>query len=435
MRQSPDFYNASKPKVYIYVEDLSRLYIHTFNRGIMMNVKSKKVRFLLAGILLVGIVTVSGCASQGDNQIERQPEIPHGILINEIPERMDIIISSIRYVLDDVACLDKNYNLKDNFINDADCNRKIYSPEVGLASPRQLYALDLETGDVIQITNTDHCFICGQAVDPHTLMVNAASSDTNGDGTINDKDQMELYLLDLETEKMDCLTCGLGFEAINNPDYSHVNEKIVFSARKGSNIGYLNHLYTIDLQKNVVQITGDDEYMDFDCSWSEDGTKIVFSRLPVPWFEKPSQVWLMDSDGSNLEKITDGGSNPNNEGPHGVYPIGIDADPDLSPDNKSIVFSRLKTGKKNDGFGIFELIVIDVDTKEENILDSEYANMVPEWKVKGILVIRQKGAANPMDLRQSLYVYRDGKFEELEKFPYNVFPMGAYGGSWIYWSV
>ena len=35
---------------------------------------------------------------------------------------------------------------------------------------------------------------------------------------------------------------------------------------------------------------GGAEYMDFDCSWSEDGTKIVFNRLPAPWLTKPSQV-------------------------------------------------------------------------------------------------------------------------------------------------
>jgi hypothetical protein len=140
---------------------------------------------------------------------------------------------------------------------------------------------------------------------------------------------------------------------------------------------------------------------------------------------------MMDSDGSNLEKITEGGKNPNNEGPQRGYPIGIDADPDLSPDNKKIVFSRLKTGEENGLFGIYELVTIDVDTKEEHILDSSYANMVPEWKSRGILFVRQIGALDPTDLKQSLYVYRNGEFVELEKFPYNVFPIGAYGGSWI----
>lgn len=394
-----------------------------------MKRESKNVK-LLIWILCVGII-LTGCVNQEDNQTKKQPaEMPKGILIDEIPESMDIIFNSIRYVLDDVACLDETYKLKENFINDADCNKLIYAPE-GLASPRQLFALDLETGNVIQITNTDYCFISGQAVDSHTIMVNAACSDTDNNGTISDKDKSELYLLDLATKEMDCLTCGLGLEAINNPDYSHVHGKIVFSARKGPDIRYPHHLYTIDHQKNLVQITDDEEYMDFDCAWSEDGTKIVFNRVPEPWLERPSQVWLMDADGDNMEKITDGGSNPANEEPQRGYPIGIDADPDLSPDNKKIVFSRLKTGKENELFGIYELIIIDVVTKEENILDSTYANMIPEWKLRGILFVRQIGAADPMDLKQSLYLYRDGKFEELEKFPYNVFPIGAYGGSWI----
>jgi hypothetical protein len=402
------------------------------NRGVIMNPGLKNKRFFLVGLFL-GVAVISGCVEeQRDTQIERPPtDIPKGILINEIPESMDIIFNSIRYVLDDTACLDEHYELKDNFINDAQCNRKIYDPDDGLASPRQLFALDLETGNVIQITNTEYCFINGQVVDSTTIMCHAACADTDNDGKITEKDKTELYLLDLATENMNCLTCNLELDAINNADYSCVNKKIVFSARKGPDMSYPHHIYTIDFHKNLVELTDDEAYMDFDCAWSEDGTKIVFNRIVAPWLEKPSQVWLMDSDGNNLEKITDGGKNPNNEGPQRGYPIGIDADPDLSPDNTKIVFSRLKTGKENGLFGIYELIVIDVATKEEHILDSSYANMVPEWKLRGILFIRQIGATNTWDLKQSLYVYRNGEFEELEKFPYNVFPIGAYGGSWI----
>jgi hypothetical protein len=36
-----------------------------------------------------------------------------------------------------------------------------------------------------------------------------------------------------------------------------------------------------------------------------------------------------------------------------------------------------------------------------------------------------------MEIKQSLYRYKDGQFTELEEYPYNVFPIGAYGGSWI----
>ena len=387
-------------------------------------------RVFSSAVLL--LVVALACSSQANMP---PTPIPDGVLIQEIPAEMDIIFDSIRYMLNDTACLDENYAVDKNFINLPGCNALIYdSQDNGLASPRQLFAMDIETGDALQITNTDCFFILGQAVDSATLMTLAICSDTDANGKINEKDKPELYLLDLATQKMDCLTCEYDLTSINNADYSQANKKVVFSAQHGT--AFHNYLFSIDTNKTLVQITDQDDYMDFDCAWSEDGTKIVFNRLPTPWLTTPSQVWLMDADGTNQEKITEGGPNPNNEENHGMYPIGIDADPDLSPDNTKIVFSRLKTAKENVPFGVYELIVIDVDTKEIEILDSHYANMVPQWKSGGILINRQVGAAsagemNPVELKQSLYLYRDGRFEELESYPYNVFPLGAYGGYWI----
>jgi Tol biopolymer transport system component len=392
--------------------------------------KMQMKRILLIPLLL--LILSLACSSQASTP---PAPIPRGVLVQEIPSNMDIIFDSIRYVLNDEACLDKNYQVAENFITIPECNALIYDAQNdGLASPRQLFAMDIDSGEVVQITNTDCAFLLGQVVDSTTLMTWAICSDTDNNGKINEKDKPELYLLDLPSAGMDCLTCGYDLTSINNPDYSQVNSKIVFSAQYTT--AFHNYLFTVDLHKNLAQITNQSEYMDFDCAWSEDGTKIVFNRLPAPWLTIPSQVWLMDSDGTNQQKITDGGPNPNQEENHGLYPIGIDADPDLSPDNQKIVFSRLKTGKENVLFGVFELLVVDVDTKAIEILDSQYANMVPQWKSKGILINRQVGAANmdelkPLELKQSLYVYRDGIFEELEEYPYNVFPLGAYGGYWI----
>jgi Tol biopolymer transport system component len=372
------------------------------------------------------------CSSQASTP---PTPIPSGILIHEIPSHMDIIFDSVRYVLNDNACLNKHYEVDENFMNVPGCNALIYDPlSNGLASPRQLFAMDLETGEVVQMTNTPCFFVLGQAADSTTLMTLAICSDTDNDGTINERDKPDLYLLDLPSGEMDCLTCDSELTSINNPDYSQVNKSVVFSAQHSTE--FHNYLFRIETDKNLAQITTQSDYMDFDCSWSEDGTKIVFSRLPAPWFDIPSQVWLMDADGTNQLQITTGGPNPDEEENHGPYPIGIDADPDLSPDNKKVVISRLRTGKKNKPFGIYELIVIDVETQEIEILDSQYANMIPQWKSGGILINRQVGGANTgrlkaMEMKQSLYIYRDGEFEELEAYPFNVFPLGAYGGYWI----
>jgi hypothetical protein len=36
-----------------------------------------------------------------------------------------------------------------------------------------------------------------------------------------------------------------------------------------------------------------------------------------------------------------------------------------------------------------------------------------------------------MDLKQSAYIYRDDEFTNLETEPYDVFPIGSNGASWI----
>jgi Tol biopolymer transport system component len=389
----------------------------------------KRMLLFLIVLLLVSLA----CSSQ--SSAPPPTPLPEGILVREIPENMDIIFDSIRYVLNDEACLNGNNQVDGNFLNVPECNALIYDPQgESIASPRQLFAMDRDSGEVVQITNTDCFYTLGQAVDSTTLMTHAICSDTDANGKINEQDKSEIYLLDLPTGEMDCLTCDYELTSINNTDYSRANGEIVFSAQPST--AFHNYLYAINLDKALRQITHEDQYMDFDCAWSEDGTKIVFSRLPHPWFMKPSQVWLMDSSGTSRQKITDGGPNPDNEENHGTYPIGIDADPDLSPDNRKVVFSRLKTGKENIPFGIYELVVVDIATREMEILDSQYANMVPQWKSGGILINRQVGVADPADinamsLKQSLYLYKDGVFTELEEYPFNVFPLGAFGGYWI----
>ncbi|MCP3682392.1 MAG: hypothetical protein GY861_06840 [bacterium] len=379
---------------------------------------------LLAALVLL----ISGCTQETPK--EPPTPIPKGILVDEIPANADVLFVSMRYVLNDVACLDEKYNIKKSFLNDADCNKIIYNAESNvLASPRQLYSLDVETGDVIQLTNIDCDFSSSKTIDSTRIMAIGMCSDTDGDGIMSTNDKPEIYLVDLAEKSTDCLTCELGLRSINNPDYSIANKKIVFSAQRKDK--FHNYLFTLDLDKNLKQITNNEEYMDFDCSWSEDGEKIVFSSLPMPFLSKPSEVWITDADGSNQEKMTDSGPNPNDEGPHGPYPIGIDADPDFSPDNQKIVFSRLKTGKENPPFGVYELTVVDVNTKEITKLDSSYANMIPEWKEQGIIFIRQSGSmSSVMERKEGMYVYKDGVFKNLE--PENdVFPIGTNGASWI----
>ncbi len=379
-------------------------------------------------LLLIFIVLFAGCAQT------QQIIIPELQELGSIPETADIIFTSVNHLISNSACLEDGRVLKERFVTDAECNALIYG-----IRDTQIFTLDVETKSIQQITNGDCIFTGAQVINNTSIMINAMCEDTNSDGVISasvggSNDESELYLMDLETRIMNCLTCGSGLTSINNPDYSHVQEKIVFSASSG---GWgNNHLYTIDLQGELEQLTSDNEYLEFDCSWSEDGALIVSSRLPrqdYP-FTIPSEVWLMNNDGTNLRQITSGGLNPTGE-IGSIYPIGTDADPDFSPDNTRIVFSRFKTETENVPIGVWELIIINVDTLEEEIIDSSYANMIPEWKSEGIAFIRQESnpdyMSDPMSVKQSIYSYNEGSFTELEEYPYNVFPMGGSSVSWI----
>jgi hypothetical protein len=395
---------------------------------------------VLVIVVLVGVYGVlrqpDEVGSPGDNVETPEPpeEVPEGILVDEIPVGADLIFVSIRYVLDDLACLDEEYRLKADWLGDAECIKLIYSEDFSIvSSPRQLFTLDIETGEVVQLINVGYDFSSSKPIDMTRIMAIGAEEDTDGDGIVGTGDEVNIYVVDLASKEIECLTDGLGLRELNNPDYLQANGLIVFSAQRQEL--FHNYLFTLSLDGELTQVTDDDEYFDFDCSWSEDGSMIVFNRLPSPVSSSllPSKVWLMDADGSNMVQISEGGSNPDDEGPHmGMHPIGLDADPDLSPDNSQVVFSRLRTGLMNEPFGIYDLVIRDIESGEETVLDSSYANMVPEWKSQGIVFVRQKKIGDrAVDLKQSIHVYIDGELRDLEPYPFNVFPIGSNGASWV----
>ena len=91
-------------------------------------------RVIFVGMLLLALL-VAGCGKESTDsqatipQVKQSPEpVPKGILVKEIPANADVIFSSIRYVLDDMACLDDNYELKNKFIQQPDCKPAYLMP-------------------------------------------------------------------------------------------------------------------------------------------------------------------------------------------------------------------------------------------------------------------------------------------------------------------
>jgi dipeptidyl aminopeptidase/acylaminoacyl peptidase len=65
---------------------------------------------------------------------------------------------------------------------------------------------------------------------------------------------------------------------------------------------------------------------DYDPSYSADGERIAFSRVPQP--ANSGQIWTMNADGSDQVQLTDG------------TPTAADSNPEFSPDGSWIVFAR-----------------------------------------------------------------------------------------------
>jgi len=145
--------------------------------------KTRTISIIPVFLATLSIISLIITLNREDEVKGPLEELSKGILVNEIPKNTDILFVSMRYVLNDLDCLNENYEVKDNFLNDQDCIKKIYSAESNvLSSPRQLYALNMETGEVVQLTNIDCDFSSSKPIDSTTIMAIGACADTDNDG-------------------------------------------------------------------------------------------------------------------------------------------------------------------------------------------------------------------------------------------------------------
>ncbi|VAW99143.1 tolB protein precursor, periplasmic protein involved in the tonb-independent uptake of group A colicins [hydrothermal vent metagenome] len=100
--------------------------------------------------------------------------------------------------------------------------------------------------------------------------------------------------------------------------------------------------------------------------WSSDGTKISFGRRVA---NGPRDIWVMDSDGSNLTQLT---NTPNFDEQHS----------DWSPDDKKITYRRVAVGATSDVW----IMNSDGSNKKQLTLSSA-DDRNPEWHPDGTKII------------------------------------------------
>lgn len=196
-----------------------------------------------------------------------------------------------------------------------------------------------------------------------------------------------------------------------NPDVSPDGRRIAFQREAVlCDVACTEEIFVVDADgSNLTQLTSNPPNIDCDdaggtCNstpaWSPDGKHIAFSRASGPViddFLAEVRIYVMDADGSHLRQITKGDQPA----------LGEDAEPQFSPDGRSMVFQRsnVRTATPQDGVALW---IIDLRTGRERQLTpfDLSAGDTPDWSPDGKRILFHDNQFGPSDVSANLYTIR-----------------------------
>ncbi|PYQ19070.1 MAG: hypothetical protein DMF81_23000, partial [Acidobacteria bacterium] len=233
------------------------------------------------------------------------------------------------------------------------------------------------------------------APDRIRVALRRVDADTDKDGRLTPADGESLIIVDLSRGVEGGLLQGNA--KVSGIDWSPTGDVLVYSA--AGEAGF-EDLYRADPNgQNTRDLTNcpspqpspptcDSRTRERRPRVDPSGSAALFERIDA---SGKGQIWLFTSTGAQVRVTTGGdGTEPLAGTP---YVVGSDADPDYSPDGRSVVFRRL-TATGNGGRGTWDLMTVALDgTSLKTIVTGPAYRGAPDWGAKGIVFPEVDAAA------------------------------------------
>jgi len=250
-------------------------------------------------------------------------------------------------------------------------------------SPNEIFAVGDGGAGVTRLTfcnnDTRHCDAVEAAPAPDRFRVaeRRVDTDVNRDGQLTAADGEALLVVDLSRSVEGGLLQNNAH--VSGIDWSPTGDVLVYAA---AGDGGLEDLYRADPNgQNTRNLTSTSGVRERRPRIDPSGSAALFERIDT---DGKGQIWLFSSTGAQV-RVTSGADVAGPALAGTPYVVGADADPDYSPDGRSLVFRRL-TGTGNGGLGTWDLMTARLDgTGLTTIVTGAAYRGAPDWGPKGVV--------------------------------------------------
>lgn len=249
-------------------------------------------------------------------------------------------------------------------------------------APRELFSIETSGAGLTRLTfcNVEprRCDTAeaSSAPDRQRMAIMRVLDDTDGNGRLTPADGQALLVTDLSRAVEGPLFPQS--QQINGVDWSRGGDVLVYG---GVGEGGLDDLFRVDPNgENNRNLTNSADVRERRPRIDPTGSVAVYEHIEAGG---KGRIFVFQSTLSQVP-VTDGGPGTDPL-PGTLYVVGADADPDYSPDGRSIVFRRL-TGTGNGGLGSWDLLTVRADGSSQAVLVTGPAfRGAPDWGPEGIV--------------------------------------------------